>query len=966
MKVKRIIFAMLMFVTIWLATTAFSGTGKIISGSPHLIDLNVYYSYNETDMDIFKNAFIEASRLMFNSTDGQMQFGTIRVSENSAFQNKADFWVLLGDGNANSGGFGVLGNAGSHVTIYREQHRFTSEDGPDGNERGQFGIVHELGHHAFDLRNEYHGGPPSYASGRYCISTTSNDVCIMDGGTAVHPTHHRTEWCTDPADSLSTAHITSPENHQESHHGEACWETIADYCSSTYGITMSEPTTVNTSDPAGHVAPAWIIIGDDLRYVICLDKSYSMHGSRLDKAQHGGELFVDLGHEGSGEFLAVTSFSGGVGYDPPADVDFSLTEIITDTVKDNARTAIGGISVENMTAIGDGMRVSLDELETMAQDDACVEAIVLLSDGAHNYGSGYGYDDPDDVIPDLRDRGVRVFTIGLGDPADPVYPLDEPMLQHIADETGGLYTHAPTEASLATIYTTYCAEIRGADVCSEETGEFSGEEYGYEYEKAYVDEFTNEATFVLHWPTGGHAFDLELESPDGTIIDPATAVADPRIKYVQMDYYEFYRVMKPMTGTWILWIRGVEQPSGIPYTTQTLAEAPGVDFSVFVKKHLFEYPEVPVIQASLAAGPHVTGAKIDGLVFRPHPDVNMVDTVPIELYDDGLYVHGDDMPDDGIYSNRFFEFPYDGSYQFHLTARNETGTEATPDEPVSPDWTPAPIPKFDRVSKNTIIIQGLPEQFPVPSIKTVTPSEGKRGETLRVTVTGYNFVNNALVTFLRSGITINRLDYVNSQQLIAYITIDPNAILGTKDVKVTNPGGESYTAKRAFTVEALNYPIENITATASSLFYEKTGPENTINYSGMDANDLHSTDEMAMWLSGNEPRGAWIEYDFDKVYKLYQMWVWNSNQTIEPFIGYGFKNVTIEYSTDGINYTKLGTTHEFVQAPGADGYAHNTTIDFGGAEAKYVRLTANSNWGGFIPQYGLSEVRFFYIPESLN
>jgi len=30
--------------------------------------------------------------------------------------------------------------------------------------------------------------------------------------------------------------------------------------------------------------------------------------------------------------------------------------------------------------------------------------------------------------------------------------------------------------------------------------------------------------------------------------------------------------------------------------------------------------------------------------------------------------------------------------------------------------------------------------------------------------------------------------------------------------------------------------------------------------------------------------------------------------------------------------------------------------------AKYVRLTTNSNWGGLLPQYGLSEVRFFYIP----
>jgi len=34
----------------------------------------------------------------------------------------------------------------------------------------------------------------------------------------------------------------------------------------------------------------------------------------------------------------------------------------------------------------------------------------------------------------------------------------------------------------------------------------------------------------------------------------------------------------------------------------------------------------------------------------------------------------------------------------------------------------------------------------------------------------------------------------------------------------------------------------------------------------------------------------------------------------------------------------------------------------GGVAAQYVRLTVNSNWGGILPQFGLSEVRFLYIP----
>jgi hypothetical protein len=168
----------------------------------------------------------------------------------------------------------------------------------------------------------------------------------------------------------------------------------------------------------------------------------------------------------------------------------------------------------------------------------------------------------------------------------------------------------------------------------------------------------------------------------------------------------------------------------------------------------------------------------------------------------------------------------------------------------------------------------------------------------------------------------------------------------------------------SFTTEPVGYPMpsENVTATASSAGKAEMAPENTINGSGLDENDLHSNKDMDMWLSSTEPLGAWIEFQFDKVYNLHQMWVWNSNQTVESMLGFGLKDVTIEYSTNGTDYTTLGTTHEFARAPGAAGYAHNTTIDFAGMGAKYVRLTANSNWGDIMPQYGLSEVRFFYIP----
>jgi hypothetical protein len=168
----------------------------------------------------------------------------------------------------------------------------------------------------------------------------------------------------------------------------------------------------------------------------------------------------------------------------------------------------------------------------------------------------------------------------------------------------------------------------------------------------------------------------------------------------------------------------------------------------------------------------------------------------------------------------------------------------------------------------------------------------------------------------------------------------------------------------SFTTELIAYPIQDVTATASSSAPDK-GPENTINGSGLDSTGLlHGNQgEGTMWLSDTAaPQPAWILFEFDNVYKLNEMWVWNSNESLEMAVGLGFKNVLIEYSDNGVDFLTMGTTHEFAQGTGSDDYAHNTIIDMGGVGAKFVRLTANSNFKDILPQFGLSEVRFLSIP----
>jgi regulation of enolase protein 1 (concanavalin A-like superfamily) len=168
----------------------------------------------------------------------------------------------------------------------------------------------------------------------------------------------------------------------------------------------------------------------------------------------------------------------------------------------------------------------------------------------------------------------------------------------------------------------------------------------------------------------------------------------------------------------------------------------------------------------------------------------------------------------------------------------------------------------------------------------------------------------------------------------------------------------------SFTTEPYAYTIPTVTATASSSSTTQgMTPIKTVDGSGLDpVTGLHSTLDTAMWLSApGLPLPAWIRYQFDKPYILQSMKVWNSNQKIEPWVGFGAKKVTVEYSMDGADWTSLGDV-QFAQADGTDAYAANTTVDMAGVEARYVRLTIQSNWGGIMQQTGLSEVRFFYVP----
>jgi len=166
----------------------------------------------------------------------------------------------------------------------------------------------------------------------------------------------------------------------------------------------------------------------------------------------------------------------------------------------------------------------------------------------------------------------------------------------------------------------------------------------------------------------------------------------------------------------------------------------------------------------------------------------------------------------------------------------------------------------------------------------------------------------------------------------------------------------------SFTVEPFVYAVPNVVATSNGASDAASGPEKTVDGSGLNAGDQHSVEADDMWVAYAPADGSalYIQYEFDGVYKLYELQVWNYNVMFEKMLGFGLKNVTVEYSTDGAEWTALGD-FDLNQATAKGTYVYNSTIDFQGLAVKYVKLTVNSGFG-MLGQYGLSEVRFMYLP----
>ena len=170
----------------------------------------------------------------------------------------------------------------------------------------------------------------------------------------------------------------------------------------------------------------------------------------------------------------------------------------------------------------------------------------------------------------------------------------------------------------------------------------------------------------------------------------------------------------------------------------------------------------------------------------------------------------------------------------------------------------------------------------------------------------------------------------------------------------------------SFTAEpySILIPGSEIIVSASSSSNDFSLPEKVIDGSGIGPDGSCATTPETMWFTASPDMNPWIQFEFSDLKQLDTMKIWNSNGAAESAIGWGVKDVVIEYSEDGENWTVLEGASQFSRAPGLVTYDQPDEIAFNGVPARMVRLNIASNWGGILMSYSLSEVQFNMIPAQ--
>lgn len=205
--------------------------------------------------------------------------------------------------------------------------------------------------------------------------------------------------------------------------------------------------------------------------VVAIDSSRSMMATdvkpnRLDAAKEAAKDFINTLPEGYN--VSIVALSGSPSVRMPPSVDRAAT-----------LRAIDGITLQDGTAIGEAIRVSLNAIKQAPLGDGDEPApglVVLLSDGTNTEGS-----DPAAGAAQAKAAKVPVHTIAYGTSTGYVdldgkrerVPPDAATLKQVAQATGGQSWNANSAGQLKDVYKDVNSEVGYEEVRKERTAQYA-------------------------------------------------------------------------------------------------------------------------------------------------------------------------------------------------------------------------------------------------------------------------------------------------------------------------------------------------------------------------------------------------------------------------------------------------------------------------------------------------------------
>jgi hypothetical protein len=572
------------------------GLGRYQSGKFDLV-LSVRHAADAARILEWEQSFRRASEILYDATDGQMQFGRVYVANNSRGSAEADCFLMELDG----GSFTTvpipgLGAVDLHAVLMGDERR------------KPFIVIHEFAHYAFGVWDEYEDATQ-------CTNDTATGACIM-------------EWGWPQGDQLAAdgtlipgviSEFCVPDNHdpdlgteQQAQNGESCWETMVDQFADLT-IPAALP---GGPEPGGHDPVEWIVLADVSRFSLVLDRSGSMAtGNAISGVRYGADYWVRFLAQ-TGDELSVTQYNHNV-----TDIlDNTLLTPATDL--DPTLDDIAAITASGATNIGGALQRGMTQILSPGQQ-AATQVLILFSDGLHNTGTN-----PTTVLPQLVENGIRVYTVGFGPGAD------QDLLQTIAEDTGGRFEQidaAPDSADAQLEIQNYLIEVSGEvrdgsgivtmapgllDEPSEAMAGEAKERAGVRYRpadlakvkawpfhfrprplgadhRAWIEAGSQRATFVVSHRLGTDVT-LHLVRPDGSVVDPAS---DSSVTFVDPKGipYAFYTVRHPKPGMWVMRVSRAQARGPIPYKVFAFSDNPNLRLALTgVRRRLPLPAAVPV------------------------------------------------------------------------------------------------------------------------------------------------------------------------------------------------------------------------------------------------------------------------------------------------------------------------------------------------------------------------------------